>query len=92
MARITRRCQGAALIRARIARLKLGLPGDLKPLKAGVCELRVHYGAEYRVYVGMRGPTLVVLLCGGAKGSQKRDIQRAIQYWQEFKSEAGDEK
>ena len=52
----------------------------------GVFELRVDYGPGYRVYLGQRGQTLVVLLCGGDKRSQDRDILRAKQYWREFKA------
>ena len=64
---------------ARINRLKEGLPGDVSSVGHGVCELRIHYGPGYRVYFHQRGDTLVILLTGGDKGSQQRDIKAARQ-------------
>lgn len=75
-----------AAIDARLVRLQRGNLGDCKPIGAGVSELRVHFGAGYRIYFGEDGDTLVVLLCGGSKGSQKRDIDRARAYWNEYRS------
>src|SRR3990167_199979 len=66
-----------ARILARIERLALGNPGDVKPVGEGVSELRIDYGPGYRVYFMQRGPVLIVLLCGGDKGSQDRDIALA---------------
>ena len=66
-----------ARIARRIDRLALGNPGDVKPVGAGVSELRVDYGPGYRVYFVLRGEALILLLCGGDKGSQDRDIGRA---------------
>ena len=74
-----------ARILARLARVRLGNLGDCKPLGEGVSELRVDYGPGYRVYFGQKGRTLVVLLCGGDKRTQNRDIQLAKQFWREFK-------
>jgi len=62
----------------RIRRVSLGNFGDVKPVGEGVSELRVDYGAGYRVYFIRKGETLVVLLGGGDKRSQPRDIQKAI--------------
>ena len=62
----------------RIRRLSLGNLGDVKPVGEGVSELRIDYGAGYRVYFVQRGKTLVVLLAGGDKRTQTHDIQRAI--------------
>jgi putative addiction module killer protein len=62
----------------RIRRLSLGNLGDVKPVGDGVSELRIDYGAGYRVYFVQRGIALVVLLAGGDKRTQMRDIQRAI--------------
>jgi len=70
---------GRARITARINRLMEGLPGDVAPVGHGVSELRIHYGPGYRVYFHQQGDTLVILLCGGAKGSQSRDIETAHQ-------------
>jgi len=64
---------------ARINRLIEGLPGDVSPVGHGVSELRVHHGPGYRVHFHQSGDTLVILLCGGDKGSQKRDIKAAHQ-------------
>lgn len=64
-------------IAARIHRVAHGLLGDVAPVGDGVCELRIHHGPGYRVYFKQRGTTLVVLLCGGDKGSQARDIDKA---------------
>lgn len=64
-------------IAIRIARLRSGLLGDVKPVGAGVSELRINYGPGYRVYFVQRGRVLVILLCGGDKSSQRRDIARA---------------
>jgi len=65
-------------ILARIRRLSLGNLGDVKPVGEGVSELRIPYGPGYRVYIKKQGDTLIVLLAGGDKSSQKRDIERAI--------------
>ena len=70
--------QARARIQARLDRLALGNPGDARPLRDGVSELRIDYGPGYRVYYTRRGEVLYLLLLGGDKSSQKRDIQRAI--------------
>ena len=62
----------------RLRRVSLGNIGDVKPVGEGVSELRIDYGAGYRVYFIQRGKTLVVLLAGGDKRTQPRDIQKAI--------------
>ena len=66
-----------ARIDIRIRRLELGLPGDVRPVGAGISELRVDYGPGYRVYFVQRGETLIVLLGGGDKRSQTADIKAA---------------
>ena len=68
-----------ARITARIRRLSLGNPGDVKPMGAGVSEMRIDYGPGYRVYFVARGETIVILLCGGDKRTQDRDIKRALE-------------
>jgi len=78
---------GRARIVARINRLMEGLPGDVAPVGQGVSELRIHYGPGYRVYFHQQGDTLVILLCGGDKGSQSRDIEAAHQILQAWRTQ-----
>jgi putative addiction module killer protein len=66
-----------AIIAKRLVRLANGNFGDVEPVGEGVSELRIHVGPGYRVYFMRRGATIVLLLCGGNKGSQTRDIARA---------------
>lgn len=70
--------QARARIDVRIRRRSLGNPGDVKPVGEGVSELRVDYGPGYRVYFIQRGTTVIVLLAGGDKRTQSRDIQTAL--------------
>jgi putative addiction module killer protein len=65
------------VIFARLDRLAYGRHGDVEPVGDGVSELRIHYGPGYRVYFQRRGNLIIVLLCGGDKGSQNRDIRVA---------------
>ncbi len=69
--------RAAAKIAQRIVRLQSGLLGDVKPVGAGVSELRIDYGPGYRVYFINQSRTIVILLCGGDKGTQTADIRRA---------------
>ena len=62
------------LIAARIFRLANGLPGDVKPVGEGISELRIHYGPGYRIYFKSQGNVLIILLSGGNKNSQDKDI------------------
>ena len=71
--------QARARAQARLDRLALGNPGDTKPLRDGVSELRIDYGSGYRVYFLRRGPVMIVLLAGGDKRTQDADIERAIE-------------
>lgn len=80
---------GRAAIEKRIDRLELGNAGDVAPIGSGVSEMRIHVGPGYRVYFVQRGKTVVVLLCGGDKGSQFRDIVRARELAAEVKDEMG---
>jgi putative addiction module killer protein len=74
-----------AIIAKRIDRMEEGLLGDCKHVGAGVYELRIDYGAGHRVYFGQVGTELVLLLCGGDKSTQKKDIKKAILYWLDYK-------
>lgn len=64
-------------IEARIRRLSLGNPGDVKPVGEGVSEMRIDYGPGYRVYYQRRGMLIAILLCGGGKSTQDQDIVQA---------------
>jgi len=66
-------------ISTRIFRLANGNPGDVAPVGEGISELRIHFGPGYRVYYKQRGNVLIILLCGGDKASQSRDIAHAKQ-------------
>lgn len=66
-----------AAIVARIKRLRRGLLGDAAPVGDGVSELRIHLGAGWRIYFTQHGMQIIVLLAGGTKGTQKRDVKRA---------------
>lgn len=74
-----------ARIEARIARLALGNPGDVKPVRNGISELRIDHGPGYRVYFMQRGDVVIVLLVGGDKRTQDADIKRAIMIANEWK-------
>ena len=75
----------------RIDRLAAGNPGDVKPVGSGISELRIDYGPGYRVYYLREGRRLIVLLCGGDKSSQDRDIEQARQIAKEWKSDEQDD-
>ena len=74
-----------AKIAVRINRLASGNFGDCKPLRQGLCELRIDWGAGYRVYYVMLGRLCVLLLAGGAKRTQSSDIDRALEYLRDYK-------
>jgi putative addiction module killer protein len=73
-----------AKIRVRLNRVRLGNFGDAKAVGGGVSELRIPYGPGHRVYFARAGDTIVLLLCGGDKSSQKRDIETAKEYWLDY--------
>jgi putative addiction module killer protein len=75
-----------ARIAARLDRLKVGLLGDWKSLSGGISELRIDHGPGYRVYYGQEGNTLILLLCGGDKSTQAKDIEKAHAYWKDYKA------
>jgi putative addiction module killer protein len=80
---------GKAAIEKRIDRLAFGNVGDVAPVGSGISEMRIHMGPGYRVYFVQRGKTVIVLLCGGNKSSQSRDIARAHELLIEVKGEMG---
>ncbi len=73
-----------ARIRVRLNRVRLGNFGDCKSIGEGVSELRVDYGPGYRVYFARSGFVVVLLLCGGTKKSQSKDIKIAKKYWTDY--------
>jgi putative addiction module killer protein len=73
-----------AAVDARLTRVRAGNFGDCKSVGGGVFELRISFGPGLRVYYGLHGRQIVVLLGGGDKRSQKRDIRRAQRLWQQF--------
>ncbi|SRR5258708_4953229 len=77
--------RGAAKIDLRVKRVWLGNLGDHRTVGQGVVELRIDYGPGYRVYIGLHGQELVVLLCAGDKSSQAKDIQNTHFYWDDFR-------
>ena len=74
-----------ARVQARIARFAAGNLGDVKSVGSGVSEARLQFGPGYRVYFAKHQGSVVLLLCGGDKGSQRKDIKRAQQFWDEYR-------
>lgn len=70
--------QASARVQARIERLSAGNPGDVEPVGEGVSELRINYGPGYQVYFKKRGRELIILLAGGDKSTQAKDIKAAL--------------
>jgi putative addiction module killer protein len=78
--------QAITTIAARLTRMQSGNRGDWKSVGAGVIELRMDAGPDYRVYCGQDGAKLVLLLCGGDKRTQTKDIERAHEYWKDYQA------
>jgi putative addiction module killer protein len=68
----------------RIYRVEQGNLGDYKQIGAGVFELRLFFDGGLRIYFGRDGDKIIILLCGGDKSSQKRDIEKALEYWRQY--------
>ena len=78
-----------ALIASRLDRLAFGHAGDVKPVGQGISELRIDHGPGYRVYFERRGNTIIILLCGGDKSTQDKDIQTAKRLAKEWSEDNG---
>ncbi len=76
----------ALKVRTALARIETGNLGDVKPVGQGVSERRITFGPGYRVYFGQDGETLVILLCGGTKKRQSKDIEQAKIFWDDYKN------
>ena len=76
--RSLRDLRAKAIVQARVERLISGNPGDVRPVGAGVSELRINFGRGYRVYFQQRGVALIILLAGGDKSTQAKDIRTAM--------------
>lgn len=77
--------QGRALVRIRIDRLCIGHRGNYRSLGNRLFELKINYDPGYRIYYGDDDGKLILILCGGDKGTQKRDIERAKKYWNDYR-------
>jgi putative addiction module killer protein len=74
-----------AKVTVALVRIEQGNLSNVKPVGEGVLEYRIDFGPGYRVYFGRDGDALVILLCGGSKKRQQRDIENAIGYWRDYK-------
>jgi len=83
--------RAAARVLVRIDRLAAGNPGDVKPVGSGISELRIDYGPGYRVYYLQEGQRLIVLLCGGDKSGQDRDVEQAHRIAEEWRNDDQDD-
>ena len=81
--------RAVARINARLLRIEAGHFGDVRPLGDGVLELRIHHGPGYRLYLIRHGATVVVVLCGGDKAGQRRDIEQAKRIAAEWRETNG---
>ena len=83
--------RAAARVQVRIDRLVSGNPGDTAPIGSGLSELRIHHGPGFRVYYRQRGDVLLIILCGGDKSTQAKDIRTAHQIAHEWQEEHGED-
>jgi len=80
-----RDAKAKAKIMMQVDKMELGLFGDVEPIGEGLSELRLHYGPGYRVYYGKEGQQVFLLLCGGDKSTQSKDIKKAKECWKNHK-------
>lgn len=80
-----RDARARAKVILQVDKMELGLFGDSEPIGEGLSELRIHYGPGYRVYYGKESNRVYLLLCGGDKSTQSKDIRNAKAYWQDHK-------
>lgn len=73
-------------IEIRLLRVERGILGDVEYLRDGVSEFKLDFGPGYRIYFGKEGRRIIILLCAGDKSTQKKDINRAIDYWKEYQA------
>ena len=78
-------------ITARLDAMAQGNFGDWKPIEDGMCELRIDFGPGYRVYYGQIDRVVMLIIGGGSKGAQRRDIERALAHWRQIKEEGYDD-
>jgi putative addiction module killer protein len=78
--------QASLFIILQVNKLGVGLSGDSQPIGIGLSELRIHYGPGYRVYYARESKSSILILCGGKKSSQKKDISAARGYWRDYRS------
>lgn len=83
--------RAAAKVASALARMEAGNLSDIKGVGGGVLERRIHFGPGYRIYFGRDGDRLVILLGGGSKRRQKRDIEEAKVRWRDYRSRKGGE-
>ena len=76
-------------IKKRLIRMRRGNPGDVEPVGSGIFEMRIHFGPGYRIYYFNEGAQQIILLAGGDKSSQKRDIEKAKRMVAAYKNETG---
>ena len=84
--------QARTRVAARLARVVIGNLGDVEPVGEGVMELRIDWGPGYRVYFAQVGQVIILLLCGGDKRTQQRDINRAKEYFEDYKARTAQKK
>lgn len=77
--------QTANKVHTYLTRVQQGNTSNLKPIKGSLYEIRIDWGGGYRIYCGKDGETLIILLAGGTKKRQQKDIDQAVMLWQEYK-------